>query len=178
VRVVVVTVDVRRGVILYASALIDVSASLFPAIAEFRSYFEHVKGLRFDDRPDYDYLKRLFRELFFRKGFSYDNLFDWELLQNMNGSTTVGAGPQGATLGTGTGFGMDAGGLPGDDEAEADLPHMQEGEGEGDYEGGPEMASRDMLVTPPVGPGMNGGGVYPGTGFRAAVLVAFSDRID
>ena len=49
-------------------------------IAEFRSYFEHVRSLRFDDRPDYDYLKRLFRELFFRKGFSYDNMFDWEIL--------------------------------------------------------------------------------------------------
>ena len=52
-----------------------------------------MKNLRFDDRPDYDYLKRLFRELFFRKGFSYDNLFDWELLQSLGaGSTTVGAG--------------------------------------------------------------------------------------
>ena len=50
----------------------------FPA--EFRSYFEHVRSLRFDDRPDYDYVKRLFRELFFRKGFSYDNVFDWEEL--------------------------------------------------------------------------------------------------
>ena len=51
-----------------------------------------MKNLRFDDRPDYDYLKRLFRELFFRKGFSYDYLFDWELLQSLGaGSTTVGA---------------------------------------------------------------------------------------
>ena len=49
----------------------------FPA--EFRSYFEHVRALRFDDRPDYDYLKRLFRELFFRKGFSYDNVYDWDV---------------------------------------------------------------------------------------------------
>lgn len=48
--------------------------------AEFRSYFEHVASLRFDERPDYDYLKRLFRELFFRRGFSYDNMFDWEVL--------------------------------------------------------------------------------------------------
>ncbi len=46
--------------------------------AEFRSYFEHVKSLRFEDRPDYDYVKRLFRELFFRKGYQFDNLFDWD----------------------------------------------------------------------------------------------------
>lgn len=44
---------------------------------EFQSYFEHVRSLRFDDRPDYDHLKRLFRELFFRKGYSYDNVYDW-----------------------------------------------------------------------------------------------------
>jgi len=52
----------------------------FPS--EFRAYFEHVRALRFDDRPDYDFLKRLFRELFFRKGFSYDNMFDWEILDS------------------------------------------------------------------------------------------------
>jgi len=50
----------------------------FPA--EFRAYFDHVKSLGFDDRPDYEYLKKLFRELFFRKGFTYDNQFDWDLL--------------------------------------------------------------------------------------------------
>lgn len=48
----------------------------FPS--EFAAYFEHIRSLRFEDRPDYDYLKRLFRELFFRKGFSYDNVFDWD----------------------------------------------------------------------------------------------------
>ena len=50
----------------------------FPA--EFRSYFDHVKSLRFDDRPDYDYLKRMFRELFFRKGFMYDHIMDWDII--------------------------------------------------------------------------------------------------
>jgi hypothetical protein len=54
--------------------------SQFALLAEFRSYFEHVRSLRFDDRPDYDYLKRMFRELFFRKGFRYDNIYDWDIL--------------------------------------------------------------------------------------------------
>jgi casein kinase 1 len=62
----------------------------FPA--EFRSYFEHVRSLRFDDRPDYDYLKRLFRELFFRKGFSYDNMYDWEILSAQNQQRIRGDG--------------------------------------------------------------------------------------
>lgn len=47
---------------------------------EFRSYFEYCRSLRFEDRPDYAYLKRLFKELFYRKGFQYDNLFDWTVL--------------------------------------------------------------------------------------------------
>jgi len=47
---------------------------------EFRSYFEYCRSLRFEDRPDYAYLKRLFKELFYRKGFQYDNMFDWTLL--------------------------------------------------------------------------------------------------
>ncbi len=44
---------------------------------EFKNYFECVRALRFDDKPDYDFLKAQFRELFFRKGYSYDNEFDW-----------------------------------------------------------------------------------------------------
>mmetsp|Transcript_22152 Transcript_22152/g.39620 ORF Transcript_22152/g.39620 Transcript_22152/m.39620 type:complete len:483 (+) Transcript_22152:231-1679(+) len=52
----------------------------FPS--EFRSYFEYCRSLRFEDRPDYAYLKRLFKELFYRKGYQYDNMFDWTV-QNM-----------------------------------------------------------------------------------------------
>jgi serine/threonine protein kinase len=58
---------------------------------EFRLFFEHIKALGFDDRPDYDYCKRLFRDLFFRKGFSYDNVFDWDVQQRAS-SATAGAG--------------------------------------------------------------------------------------
>lgn len=47
---------------------------------EFRSYFEYCRSLRFEDRPDYAYLKRLFKELFYRRGFQYDNMFDWTIL--------------------------------------------------------------------------------------------------
>jgi len=50
----------------------------FPS--EFRSYFEYCRALRFDDRPDYSYLKRLFSELFLRKGFTDDAMFDWTIL--------------------------------------------------------------------------------------------------
>jgi len=52
--------------------------------AEFRSYFEYCRSLRFEDRPDYAYLKRLFKELFYRKGYQYDNMFDWTVLNLQN----------------------------------------------------------------------------------------------
>jgi len=57
---------------------IDELCEGFPT--EFQTYFEYCRALRFEDRPDYMYLKRMFRDLFFRKGFSYDNLFDWTIM--------------------------------------------------------------------------------------------------
>lgn len=37
---------------------------------EFASYFHYCRSLRFEDKPDYAYLKRIFRELFIREGWS------------------------------------------------------------------------------------------------------------
>ena len=39
--------------------------------SEFASYFHYCRSLRFDDKPDYAYLKRLFRDLFIREGLSF-----------------------------------------------------------------------------------------------------------
>ncbi|KAK1368936.1 hypothetical protein POM88_035028 [Heracleum sosnowskyi] len=33
------------------------------------------------DKPDYPYLKRIFRELFIREGFQFDYVFDWTILK-------------------------------------------------------------------------------------------------
>lgn len=35
--------------------------------------------MRFDDVPDYTYLRKLFRDLFIREGYEYDCVFDWDL---------------------------------------------------------------------------------------------------
>ncbi|KAG2398625.1 casein kinase 1-like protein 1 [Vigna umbellata] len=48
---------------------------------EFASYFHYCRSLRFDDRPDYAYLKRIFRDLFIREGFQFDYVFDWTILK-------------------------------------------------------------------------------------------------
>ncbi|XP_064959390.1 casein kinase 1-like protein 2 isoform X1 [Musa acuminata AAA Group] len=49
--------------------------------SEFASYFHYCRSLRFEDKPDYGYLKRLFRDLFIREGFQFDYVFDWTILK-------------------------------------------------------------------------------------------------
>jgi hypothetical protein len=44
---------------------------------EFATYIDYARALGFGKRPDYSYLRRLFRRLFVRKGFKHDNVFDW-----------------------------------------------------------------------------------------------------
>jgi hypothetical protein len=47
---------------------------------EFSNYINYCRSLRFDDKPDYAYLKRQFRDLFYREGFEADFEYDWNLL--------------------------------------------------------------------------------------------------
>src|SRR6218665_2505921 len=44
---------------------------------EFAIYLNYTRSLRFDDKPDYSYLRKIFRDLFVREGFHYDYVFDW-----------------------------------------------------------------------------------------------------
>lgn len=70
---------------------------------EFASYFHYCRSLRFDDKPDYSYLKRLFRDLFIREGFQFDYVFDWTILKYQQSQIASappravghGAGPSG-----------------------------------------------------------------------------------
>jgi hypothetical protein len=48
---------------------------------EFASYFHYCHSLTFDQRPDYGFLRRLFRELFAREGYKFDYVFDWTILK-------------------------------------------------------------------------------------------------
>ncbi|KAG6393417.1 hypothetical protein SASPL_147658 [Salvia splendens] len=49
--------------------------------SEFLSYFHYCRSLRFEDKPDYSYLKRIFRDLFIREGYQFDYVFDWTILK-------------------------------------------------------------------------------------------------
>lgn len=48
---------------------------------EFVTYFQYVRSLRFDEKPDYAYLRRLFRDLFAKEGWNWDFVFDWTILK-------------------------------------------------------------------------------------------------
>ncbi|XP_057501299.1 casein kinase 1-like protein 3 [Actinidia eriantha] len=61
------------------STPIEVLCKSYPV--EFASYFHYCHSLTFDQRPDYGFLKRLFRDLFSREGYEFDYIFDWTILK-------------------------------------------------------------------------------------------------
>ncbi|CAN4097530.1 unnamed protein product [Withania somnifera] len=67
---------------------------------EFASYFHYCRSLRFEDKPDYAYLKRIFRDLFIREGFQFDYVFDWTILKYQQSQI---AAPPSRLLGPGAG---------------------------------------------------------------------------
>jgi len=44
----------------------------------------YCRKLKFEDRPDYAYLRKLFKDLFYRMGYEYDYIFDWMILKKKN----------------------------------------------------------------------------------------------
>ena len=47
------------------------------------TYLNYCRSLKFADKPDYSYLRKMFKDLFFREGYAYDHNFDWTL-KNQN----------------------------------------------------------------------------------------------
>ncbi len=44
---------------------------------EFANYITMCKKLKFDEKPDYGLMRKIFRDLFIRKGYEYDYIYDW-----------------------------------------------------------------------------------------------------
>ena len=45
--------------------------------SKFRVFLNYTRVLHFEDKPNYNYLCRLFHDLCMRKGFQYDSIFNW-----------------------------------------------------------------------------------------------------
>jgi hypothetical protein len=44
---------------------------------EFNIYLNYCRSMKFEEKPDIAYLRKLFKDLFYRMGFDYDFVFDW-----------------------------------------------------------------------------------------------------
>eukprot|EP00742_Colponemidia_sp_Colp-10_P000389 GILJ01000426.1.p1 GENE.GILJ01000426.1~~GILJ01000426.1.p1 ORF type:complete len:421 (+),score=64.69 GILJ01000426.1:102-1364(+) len=71
--------------------------------SEFATYLNYCKSLRFEDRPDYAYLKRLYKELFFRESYQYDFIYDWTVLNHYSGERQRSGSATATATGTATG---------------------------------------------------------------------------
>ncbi|XP_055829502.1 casein kinase 1-like protein 6 isoform X1 [Solanum dulcamara] len=77
------------------STPIEVLCKSYPL--EFVSYFHYCRSLRFEDKPNYSYLKSLFRDLFIREGYQFDYVFDWTILKYPQiGASSRGRIPSGS----------------------------------------------------------------------------------
>ncbi|KAJ6092755.1 kinase-like domain-containing protein [Penicillium sp. IBT 16267x] len=56
---------------------------------EFAIYLNYTRSLRFDDKPDYSYLRKIFRDLFVRESFQYDYVFDWTVYKYQKNAAMI-----------------------------------------------------------------------------------------
>lgn len=77
------------------STPVEVLCKNFPA--EFAMYLNYCRGLRFEEAPDYMYLRQLFRILTRTLNHTYDFVFDWTLLRQKAAEKISLGGKQGTT---------------------------------------------------------------------------------
>lgn len=56
---------------------------------EFAMYLNYSRSLRFDVKPDYMYLRQMFRDLFVRESLQYDFVFDWTVYKYQKNAALI-----------------------------------------------------------------------------------------
>eukprot|EP00798_Chlamydomonas_sp_ICE-L_P017066 gene17066-23358_t len=51
---------------------------------EFVTFFSYCRSLGFEDKPDFSYLRKMFRDLFAKEGYQWDYVFDWTILKHQH----------------------------------------------------------------------------------------------
>jgi hypothetical protein len=68
---------VTRETLIKAKTSIEDLCKGYPP--EFATYLNYCRNLRFEETPDYRYLRQIFRGLFESLGHKYDSAFDWTM---------------------------------------------------------------------------------------------------
>jgi len=68
------------------STPIDFLCKGFPN--EFITFLSYCRNLRFEDRPDYSYLRNLLKDLFVKSGYEMDYQYDWTIIGKEKSETT------------------------------------------------------------------------------------------
>ena len=58
---------------------------------EFKAFLSYARALPFDEKPDYSYLRKLFRDLLLREGYQYDCPFAMSTTSKISDAQIVGA---------------------------------------------------------------------------------------
>lgn len=61
---------------------------------EFGIYLNYCRSLKFEEKPDIGYLRKLFKDLFYRMGYEYDFVFDWMVKKPSPAQQVRGAGEE------------------------------------------------------------------------------------
>lgn len=62
---------------IYLTACVWMNGVFVFGTEEMATYLRYVRRLDFFEKPDYDYLRKLFTDLFDRNGYIFDYQYDW-----------------------------------------------------------------------------------------------------
>lgn len=61
----------------YGSSVYEYDEETIPQ--EFITFMDYCREIKFEEKPDYNYLRRILKDLFNRNGFEYDYVYDWNI---------------------------------------------------------------------------------------------------